>query len=72
MEIFTFFRMVGGGVDVLWIRYFEGAVYSETLVKQPLRKKNTTKVLKTEGSLVQVKSIAECSSGALCNTFDLH
>ena len=33
-----------------------------------------TKVLKTDGSLMQVKSIAECSSslGAFCNTFDLH
>ena len=30
-----------------------------------------TKVLKTGGSLVQVKSIAECS-GAFCKTFDLH
>ena len=27
-----------------------------------------TKVLKTCGSLVQVESIAECSSGAFCNT----
>ena len=31
-----------------------------------------TKILKTSGSLVQVKSIAECSGGAFCNTFDLH
>ena len=31
-----------------------------------------TKVLKTSGSLVQVKSIAECSSGAFCYTFYLH
>ena len=30
------------------------------------------KVLKTGGSLMQVKSIAECSRGAFCNTFDLH
>ena len=33
---------------------------------------DNTKVLKTGGSLVQVKSIAECSNGAFCNTFDLH
>ena len=26
----------------------------------------------TNGSLVKVKSIAECSLGAFCNTFDLH
>ena len=31
-----------------------------------------TKVLKTGGSLLQVKSITECSSGAFCNSFDLH
>ena len=31
-----------------------------------------TKVLKTNGSLVKVESIAECSLGAFCNTFDLH
>ena len=30
------------------------------------------KVLKTCGSLVQVRSIAECSCGAFCNTLDLH
>ena len=31
-----------------------------------------TKVLKTNGSLMKVKSIAECSLGAFCNIFDLH
>ena len=31
-----------------------------------------TKVLKTNGCLMKVKSIAECSLGAFCNTFDLH
>ena len=31
-----------------------------------------TKVLKTDGSLVQVESIAECSMRAFCNTFDMH
>ena len=31
-----------------------------------------TKVLKTKGSLMKVESIAECSLGAFCNTFDLH
>ena len=30
------------------------------------------KVLKTGGSLMQVESIAKCSCGAFCNTFDLH
>ena len=31
-----------------------------------------TKVVKTNGSLMEVKSIVECSLGAFCNTFDLH
>ena len=31
-----------------------------------------TKVLKTNGSLMKVESIAECSLGAFCNTFELH
>ena len=31
-----------------------------------------TKVLKAIDSLKKVVSIAECSLGAFCNTFDLH
>ena len=31
-----------------------------------------TKVFKTNCSLMKVESIAECSIGAFCNTFDLH
>ena len=31
-----------------------------------------TKVFKTNGSLMKVKSIAECSLGEFFNTFDLH
>ena len=31
-----------------------------------------TKVLKINDSLMKVESIAECSLGAFCNTFDLH
>ena len=31
-----------------------------------------TKILMTDGSLMKVESIAECSPGAFCNTFDLH
>ena len=33
---------------------------------------DNTKVLNTDDSLMHVKSIAECSLGAFCNTFDLH
>ena len=31
-----------------------------------------TKILKTTGSLMKVESIAECSLGAFCNTYDLY
>ena len=33
---------------------------------------NKTKVLKTNESLMRVKSILECSLGAFCNPFDTH
>ena len=44
-------------------------------VKPVLRghsKKDKKLVFKTDFSLMQVKSIAECSKGPFCNTFDLH
>ena len=31
-----------------------------------------TKILMTNGRLMKVESIAECTIGAFCNTFDLH
>ena len=31
-----------------------------------------TKILMTKGSFMKVESIAECSLGAFCQTFDLH
>ena len=48
-------------------------VYSKTCLKRPLnkRKKNVC-FIKTDNRIMQVKSIAECSQGAFCNTFDLH
>ena len=46
--------------------------YSRTRLKRPLKKKTKQrKVLKTIDSLMRVESIAECSLGAFCNTFDL-
>ena len=45
--------------------------YSETCLKWPLKNRQN-EGHKTGGSLVQDKSIAECSTGAFCNTFDLH
>ena len=46
-------------------------MYSKTCLKRPLKKK-TKLVFKTDYHLMQVKSIAECSMRASCNTFNLH
>ena len=47
--------------------------YSKTCVKRPLKIDNITGLnIMTTGSLIMVESIAECSFGAFCNTFDLH
>ena len=45
--------------------------YSKTSLMWPLKNRKT-KTLKTNGSLLKIESIAECSLGAFCNTFDLH
>ena len=45
--------------------------YSKPCLKRVL-KIGKTKILNTIGSLMKVESIAECSLGAFCNTFDLH
>ena len=47
-------------------------IYTVKPVLSSHSKIDKTKVLKTDGSLTQVKSIAECSLGAFCNTFDLY
>ena len=48
---------------------FIKGIFSHTV--NPLKNRQT-KVLKTNGSILKVKSIVECSLGAFCNTFDLH
>ena len=45
--------------------------YGKTCLKRSL-KIDKSKVLKEDGSFMQVESIAECSLGAFCNTFDPH
>ena len=44
---------------------------SKTCVKRP-QKIDKTKILMTNGSLMKVGSIAECSPWSILNTFDLH
>ena len=51
------------------------SAYTGNAVKPVLSsqsKIDKTNILLTMGSLIRVKSIVECSLGALCNTFDLH
>ena len=55
------------------IRYFSYGVECD-IVKPALSGQSNidkTKLLKTNGSLMKVESIAECSHGAFCKTFDL-
>ena len=47
------------------------SLYSKTCVKQQLSKRPKI-VFQNQFRLKQVKSIAECSKGTFCNTFDLH
>ena len=47
-------------------------VYTVKLVLRGHSKIDKAKVLTTNGSLMKVESIAECSLGAFCNIFDLH
>ena len=42
-------------------KHMHSAEYGKTCVKQPLKKIDKTKILMTNGSLMKVKSIAECS-----------
>ena len=53
------------------IKGLDQIIYSKTCVKRPSKIDNI-KILMTNGSLMKVESIAECSLGAFCNTFDLH
>ena len=63
--------LVPKDVVVLKTMYCQFCIYSKTCLKRSLKNRQT-KVLKTNGSLMKVESIAECSLGAFCNTFDLH
>ena len=52
-------------------RNFRYLTHTEKPVLKGNSKIDTTTVLKTNGSLIKVESIAECSLGAFCNTFGL-
>ena len=63
------------GLMLTFARASSPPTYKEIIVRPVLSdhsKTDKTKVLKTNGSLMKVESIAECSLGAFCNTFYLH
>ena len=47
-------------------------LYTVKPVQKGHSKRDKTKILMTNGNLMKVESIAECSKGPFCNTFDLH
>ena len=55
----------------LWIFFTPAYHHTVKPVLSSLSKIDMIKALKTHGSLMKVESIAECSLGAFCNTFDL-
>ena len=57
--------------DIIKFTVFSQIVNTIKPVLSSQSKIDKTKVLKTDGSLMQVESFAECSLGAFCNTFDL-
>ena len=65
--------MTGGlRVKVLYCMCCISNNYTVKPVLSGHSKIDKTMILKTNGSLMKVQSIAECSLGAFCNTFDLH
>ena len=73
-----FYRYVWVGWNIIFFTSQIGyplnlIVFSKTRLKRPLNKRQKNVCfIKTDYRIMQVKSIAECSQGAFCNTFDLH
>ena len=44
-------------------------IYSKTCLKRPRKKKKKTQILMTNGSLMQVESIAECAPWSILQYF---
>ena len=57
--------------QLLAIQFTTFDMYSKPVLSSH-SKRDKTKVLKPCSTLMQVKSTAECSTGAFCITFDLH
>ena len=52
--------------------FFEFECYTEKPFLSGHTKLDKRKILKANGRLMKVGSVAECSLEAFCNTFDLH
>ena len=50
----------------------EAVIHTVNPVLSGHSKLRKIKILKPDGGLMQVESIAECSLGAFCNNFDVH
>ena len=63
-------------VNIFKLDYGRCSKILNTTLKNPVLNDHSemdkTKVLMTNGGLMRVESIAECSLGAFCNTFALH
>ena len=62
------------GCGISWPSIFWSykQTYTVKTVLSDHSKIDKIKVLMTDGSLMNVECIAECSLGAFCNTFDMH
>ena len=63
-------KSTGNDLSMMGLRFFNNNIVKPVLSGHS--KMGKTKVLKTNGSLIQMESIAECSLRAFYNTFDLH
>ena len=66
----------GCGSIITWLSSISGTCSTIINTVKPVlsghSKIDKTKAVKTNGSLMKVESIAECSLGPFCNTFELH
>ena len=69
--VWVHLHRLAGAFFAPWLDKYQNLMCSGEADRDGGLKIGKTKVLKTDGSLMQVESIAECSLGAFCNTFDL-
>ena len=67
-------EFIQGHVLRAYTDMLQESMYTKTCLKRPLKNRQNKDLNDKDlnGSLMKVESIAECSLGAFCNTFDLH